>query len=520
MATNDTAYTLADYVSLLKRRRRILLTVFPAAVLISIFYAYWLPTLYESSATILIEASSVSDKMVMTTVAIDSDAQINAVRRGALSNENLRVLVQKLDPYPDSPEMSVDDKISLVRSSVSLLRVSPTDFKPDVNGAAFTISYQNPDRARAKAVMQQLAELFLDYNRKARERAADETYRFLSEKAKAVDAEVRAADQKIADFKRRFGNALPEDRVRNEVAMERARGSLDDLEGRIRDAEQHEQDLELQLSQLNPTLAGAAGDWRTELANAKAQLAAAEQRYTPEHPDVRRLRRAVAELAARGASESGKAVVPDNPEYLRVSTALAAARRDTEALRSLAIRTRGELQSAAGYLSMTPAVEREYTELMRSQSVAREQFAEIQEKLHTAEIGKTFETEVQGERYTLVRSASSPSSPASPNRLGLIMLGFLLGGGLSVGLAALAETSDQTVRSYHDVRQVSRVALLGAVPILLNPVDARRRKILVGTYAGVFGVALLIVGITVARADGNPMAPGPLPAGTTKVSTQ
>ena len=212
--------------------------------------------------------------------------------------------------------------------------------------------------------------------------------------------------------------------------------------------------------------------------------------------------------------------MPDNPEYLRVSTALAAARRDTEALRSLAVRTRGELQSAAGYLSMTPAVEREYTELMRSQSVAREQFAEIQEKLHTAEIGKTFETEVQGERYTLVRSASSPSSPASPNRLGLIMLGFLLGGGLSVGLAALAETSDQTVRSYHDVRQVSRVALLGAVPILLNPVDARRRKILVGTYAGVFGVALLIVGITVARADGNPMAPGPLPAVTTKVSTQ
>ena len=140
MATNDTAYTLADYVSLLKRRRRILLTVFPAAVLISIFYAYWLPTLYESTATILIEASSVSDKMVMTTVTIDSDAQINAVRRGALSDENLRDLVQKLDPYPDSPEMSVDDKISLVRSSVSLLRVSPTDFKPDVNCAAFKFS--------------------------------------------------------------------------------------------------------------------------------------------------------------------------------------------------------------------------------------------------------------------------------------------------------------------------------------------------------------------------------------------
>ena len=64
MATNDTPYTLADYVSLLKRRRRILATVFPAAVLISIFYAFWLPTEYESTATILIEMSSVSENMV------------------------------------------------------------------------------------------------------------------------------------------------------------------------------------------------------------------------------------------------------------------------------------------------------------------------------------------------------------------------------------------------------------------------------------------------------------------------
>ena len=520
MATNDTPYTLADYVSLLKRRRRILATVFPAAVLISIFYAFWLPTEYESTATILIEMSSVSENMVVATVDINSDTQINAVRRGALSDGNLRALVERLDPYPEQPDLSVDEKIAMIRNSTSLQRVSATDFKPDVAGMAFMVRYRNPSRARARAVMEQLAELFLDYNRKAREHAADETYQFLAQKAQAVDAQVRAMDQKIAEFKRRHGNALPEDRVRNEVAMERARGTLDDLEGRIRDAEKREQDFELQLSQLNPTLAGAAADMRTELASLKAQLAAAEQRYTPEHPDVKRLRRAVADLVARGASETGRNVVPDNPEYLRVSSALSAARRDTQALRAMASRTRGELQAAAGYLSMTPGVEREYVELLRDQTIAREQYAEIQQKLHTAEIGRTFETQVQGERYTLVRPATVPSSPASPNRLGLIMMGFLLGGGLSVGLAALAETSDPTVRSYHDVREISGVPLLGAVPVLLNPVDARRRKVLIGTYAGVFGLALMIVGITVARAAESAAPVHPALRGAMEVVSQ
>jgi hypothetical protein len=169
---------------------------------------------------------------------------------------------------------------------------------------------------------------------------------------------------------------------------------------------------------------------------------------------------------------------------------------------------------------MTPGVEREYVELLRDQTIAREQYAEIQQKLHTAEIGRTFETQVQGERYTLVRPATVPSSPASPNRLGLIMMGFLLGGGLSVGLAALAETSDPTVRSYHDVREISGVPLLGAVPVLLNPVDARRRKVLIGTYAGAFGLALMIVGITVARAAESAAPVHPALRGAMEVVSQ
>ena len=92
--------------------------------------------------------------------------------------------------------------------------------------------------------------------------------------------------------------------------------------------------------------------------------------------------------------------------------------------------------------------------------------------------------------------------------------------GLLFRLAALADTSDQTVPSYHDIRQVARIPLLGALPVLLNPVDARRRKIMIGTYAGVFGIALLIVGITVARAADVPASPEPLQTATMGVSIQ
>jgi polysaccharide biosynthesis transport protein len=504
MAAIDTTYTLADYVSLLKRRRRILLTVMPGALLAAIFLAFWLPAEYESTATILIEASTIPTTMVVTTVKTDSDQQIEMVKRNALSSENLRGLVERVDPYPNEPDLSIESKISMVRAATTLEKVDPITFKPLANGSAFTVRYSNPDRAVAKAVMQQIAELFLEYNRKTRSQAAEMTYQFLLQKSEQVDAQIREADQKVAEFKRRYGAALPEDRVRNEVSLERSRAQLDDLDGRIRGAEQREKELQLQLEQTSPTLVGAVADWRTELAKLRADLASAEQRYTPDHPDVRRLRRAVADLVARGGPESAGTAAPDNPDYLRVSSALAASRRELAALQQQAARARGEMQSSASNLALTPGVEKEYVELQRSQAVARDQFADIQEKLQTAEFAKTFESEVQGERYTLIRNASSPTSPSSPNRIGLILMGLVLGGALGIGLAALAETSDSTVRSYHDVRQISSATLLGTVPVLLNPADKRRRKLLLGAYAVVMGLAVLTVGMTVARAADDP----------------
>lgn len=500
MAATETAYTLADYASLLKRRRRVLLMIFPAAVLLSIFLAYWLPAEYESNATILVEESAIPTTMVQTTVASELEQQLEMVKRRALSKENLIELVGRVDPYPDQPEMSIEEKAAAISGSTSLEKVDPITFKPNVKGSAFTIRYLNPDPKIAKAVMAEIANLFLEYNRETRTAAAEQTYRFLLSKTTQVDAEIRSAEVKIAEFKRRYGASLPEDRIRNEVSLERSQNDVDRLEAAIRDAEQREEELNLQLGQLSPTLIGAVSDWRTELANLKAQLAAAEQKYTPDHPDVKRLRRAVAEMAARGSPNEAGAT-PDNPEYLRVKSALAAARRESVALRDQLARTRGEMVSTQTHLAMTPTVERQYLELQRDYDSARAQFSDLQDKLHRADVARTLETEQQGERYTLIRNASMPRTPASPNRIGLILMGIVLGGGLAVGVAALAESSDQTVRSYHDVRVVTAVPMLGAIPILLNPEDARRRKALLGGYAAALGIALLLVGITVARAE-------------------
>ena len=62
-----------------------LLTIIPAALLLAVYLAYALPPSYRSSATILLEPSSIPTELVQTTVTSYADQQIELVSRRVLT---------------------------------------------------------------------------------------------------------------------------------------------------------------------------------------------------------------------------------------------------------------------------------------------------------------------------------------------------------------------------------------------------------------------------------------------------
>jgi hypothetical protein len=78
-----------------------------------------------------------------------------------------------------------------------------------------------------------------------------------------------------------------------------------------------------------------------------------------------------------------------------------------------------------------------------------------------------------------------------------MLIGLVLGGALAIGAAIMAENSDPTVRSYHDLSEVTGVQLLASIPVLLNPKSQkRRRRVLIAGFAAT-AVACAVVGLTV-----------------------
>lgn len=429
-----------------------------------------------------------------------ADQQLERVRRRVLTIENLALLTEEIDAYPDRTDLSANGKTRLIAENTETERVDPITLDPLPESNAFSIHYYNPDPDLAKQVTSRLADMFLSYNRETRTQQATETYKFLQSQSEEASERIAKLEQRLANFKAKYGNALPEVQARNQQAMDRVERELDTLQQQILLANDRKRTHELELSQINPNLFDPAGDWRAELTALRAELATAQQRYTDDHPDVRRLRRAIEALAARVDQTTPSILIPDNPEYKQVSNQLDTVNRELVALKSSAARARHQMDTYEQSSRIAPEVEREYNQLLREYDVARERFRGIESSLSEAALGQVLESEARGDRLILIHPANRPRRPDRPNRLGIILLGIVLGGGLALGLVALVESSDPTIRSARDLDEITDIRPLASVPYMPNQADSRKRVVAWGVASVIVAIAIMLVSSAVSQA--------------------
>jgi polysaccharide chain length determinant protein (PEP-CTERM system associated) len=461
-------------------------TIIPASVLGAVFIAFYLPVSYRATGTIMLQPAEISPEFVSPTARrtmredVSSDQaqqEVELLRRRVMTPEMLQQLVKEVDPYPADKRSSLEAKAQRVAADTSVERVDPITLKPQDESTAFSIHYDNPKPLLAAAVAERLVDLYLTYNRRTRTEQANNTVQFLQSQAKDLEASMVDSEQKLARFKASHGNSLPDRQQHNLAEIDRVQRDLEQTQRDLLIAQEKESELQLQLSGLSPSMKESVSDWRTQLAKLRSDLAAAEEKYTPEHPEVKRLKRAIDEMVAKGSASlrtNGQAA--DNPEYLAVQSQLRAARDSVATLQSAEGRERRELAAYEEGLSTEPNVEREYTQLQRDYENARLRYDDIQAKMKNAHLAAYMEQDNRGERFTLLQGPVAPRKPYSPNRLGIILLGVVLGLGVALGCVTAADAADPTVRGTTDLQELTGGPAIGAIPVLLNPTDLQLRK--------------------------------------------
>jgi protein tyrosine kinase modulator len=118
-------------------------------------------------------------------------------------------------------------------------------------------------------------------------------------------------------------------------------------------------------------------------------------------------------------------------------------------------------------------------------------------KLLTARIAQGMEQTQRGERFTIAEPAQLPEKPFKPNRIAIILLGFVLALGAGVGFAAVREAVDRSVKTADELNSITGVPVFSVISLMETDEEKRarliRRIILIATAVGVIVVALILV---------------------------
>jgi hypothetical protein len=142
---------------------------------------------------------------------------------------------------------------------------------------------------------------------------------------------------------------------------------------------------------------------------------------------------------------------------------------------------------------------------MRRKAALQTEYQATQDKLQSATLAQTFENQQGGERFTLLREATPPKSPAYPNRVGLILLGLVFGAAVAGIAVAISESSDKNIRAARDIELPDGVPMLASIPFIENKRDRRGRVLKLGSLIVAYCLAISIAAAVIISAAHRPL---------------
>ena len=518
-------YAIEDFLRIAWRGKWLILLPFVVVSVATVFVVRRLPDLYRSDTTILVIPQRVPESYVRATVTDRIGDRLQSLQQQILSRSRLEKIIVDLNLYQEQrATRSMEELVVQMRGAV---KVDP------VRGDAFTVSYISLNPKTAQVVTERLATLFIQENVQDRGKLAQTTSAFLQ--VQLDDAKKRLIEQekKLEAYRLAHAGELPSQAPSNLQGLQSGRMQLQALVDSINREHDRQTLKERELADLltpdpvaqtfslpaGPSASGApsvpALSPVEELAQARAQLEVMEGRLTDAHPDVRRLRRRVAQLETQV-----QVMKPPTPEPASPAPAPPVARTAAELLRERRIRdTRAELEAinrrilglqrdqqrlqseASLYqarLEAVPIRESEQVELMRDYATVQELYRMLLGKHEESKIARNMEAGQVGEQFRVLDPALVPQRPFSPDRLKLNAMGIMFGLVLGLGLVAALEFSDSTLKSEEDIRTVLALPVIATIPIFAPPTrPGRSRRRLPGLSAG--SGAGVVVAAAIAR---------------------
>lgn len=495
-----------------RRRKWLVLSVFAVLCAGAVAAVLFLPDVYRSTATILIERPQVSETFVRSSVTSDLETRLQTIREQILSRDQLWKMIVAHDLYPDLREPGAEEAVvQRMRRDVKVEMKGVGHRAEPGSTIALSISYQGSDPQKVSAVANELAEQYVAENSKARERHARGTSEFLRAQLDQAKQQLEAQEGRINGFKERHGGELPSGQEAALSALDRLSAQLD------RNAEQQARVKE-RLAMLEreasmpppppPPLPDGTQSDEARIARLQAELAELRRNYKEEYPDVAAVKAELADLRSRarqpaddapsssGVAGGSRIRSAGSLSSNRIERQRRQAEADLKALELEARKLQPSIRSYQGRLEQMPRRDLELAQISRDYLATREQYDSLLKRYSDAALAERVELRSSGEEFEILESAVPAAHPSAPNRQQLLVMAVAFALGLTLFLALLVHRFDGALHSIDEVQSMTTLPILATVPPIVTAGDRARG-------AARFGVAAAGLVIAIAAAVGS-----------------
>ena len=544
-----------------RRRRAMLIGPFAAMLVVSLAVAFLLPGIFRSTGIIMIKYPQIPANLVPSTVTSYAGQRLQAITEEVLARSKILGLVGEFNLVPDRKNrISTEELVDEIRDRILLEPVDARIQEKDEGNPfrltiAFKVSYEDENPKKAQLVANEITSFFVQKSMETREKHARNTTRFLENQMGAARKRLDGLETKLAAYREAHLEELPEFNALDLQVIEKLNSSIGDLDMETRSLVEQQATVRDQLAGINPysfandrgispeekleqaklqlaelqskysarypmveakkkeitlleeTAGGGDGltQARARLQAIETKLAGLRSRYTDQYPRVRKtlgeidgLKKQIAANSSSGVGRrSTRISEATNPNYVTLKARLDGIEASLQALQTQKQSLENKLDAIYAKLRKMPQVSKEYNEIETDYQDAKLHYTQLQQKSMAAKVGQGMEEEQLGETFELMDPPFLPEKPVRPNKLAIIVIGAILGAGLSVGGTSLREYTDDGVRDVGALVELTGISAFSVIPRIVTDDDKshirKRRMLLACGTACSFFLALVFV---------------------------
>lgn len=516
-------------ISICRRRMLVVLLVFAAVAASAVSFAMYLPDLYRSSATVLVERS-VPESYVRPAVGGELESRLHVIKQETLSRARLTDLIERFNLYPELRRREpMDNVLDQMRHDIEIDQTGPEQFTGRKTTVSFKLSYTGARDDTVADVANALATFYVSRNDSIRSDEASRVAEFLKVQLDATKKQLEREEAALRSYTASHPGELPQqvdmnlhalDRLNTQLRLNGER-QLKLLEDREKLAEAPTTTVDAKTGEV--TTSGGTDLIGDRIDSLKSDLAMLESRgYGSRHPDVVRLRTEIGTLERdrqdnlvrqRESGETKTAVAPaaapTTPSTPAATGATSARRRMTAAVDAEMAKLKGDeaglreqISNIEKRLASTPEREQDFDRIKRDYSATKDLYDSLLKRFDEAQLGESMENDRQGERFRLLETAIPPSGPVAPDRPRLILIGLLMAAIAAVLAALFAEQFDASFHSVDDVRDFTKIPVLATISTIRPGYMKRAVKLTLAT-ASMLAVIAIVVALSAHAARGN-----------------